>query len=100
VALDQHGRATDMSCFYLDDSGRLMSVLVHAAGAAFTPGKPMRVLDKRYFVQSVGARTYDVSGNGQRFLMIKDDEGAEKRTPTIVVVEHWLEELKLRVPVK
>jgi hypothetical protein len=48
------------------------------------------------------ARTYDVSPDGQRFLMIKAADASDKTsTPTsIVVVEHWFEELKRLVPTK
>jgi serine/threonine protein kinase len=45
-------------------------------------------------------RTYDVSPDGQRFLMIKDSAAAEQpSTPTsLVVVLKWFEELKRRLP--
>ncbi|MHC4327374.1 MAG: protein kinase domain-containing protein [Planctomycetota bacterium] len=42
-------------------------------------------------------RSYDVSGDGQRFLMVK--EGEEKRAATqLIVVLNWFEELKRLVP--
>ena len=48
-------------------------------------------------------RSYDISRDGQRFLMMKaridpDDPLAGLRQ--IVVVQHWLEELKQRVPTR
>ena len=43
------------------------------------------------------ARTFDVSPDGQRFLMIK--EAAAAQAPTMVVVLNWLEELKAKLPV-
>jgi len=48
-----------------------------------------------------GARAYDVSPHGQRFLMIKApaiDAGAV--APALIVVQHWDEELKRLVPTK
>ena len=47
-------------------------------------------------------RSYDVSRDGQRFLMVKDAAaGGPSPTPaSIVVVEHWFEELKAKVPIK
>ena len=44
----------------------------------------------------------DVSLDGQRFLMIKDGATTDdKATPaSMVVVEHWFEELKAKLPVK
>jgi hypothetical protein len=42
---------------------------------------------------------YDVTEDGQRFLLIKRVEGdRESAERTIVIVENWLEELKRLVP--
>jgi hypothetical protein len=58
---------------------------------------PVKLLDGRYYVGGsiyVG-RTYDVSPDGRRFLMMKLDS----MTPTsIVVVLNWTEELKRLLP--
>ena len=45
---------------------------------------------------------YDVSPNGERFLMIKDAASPLKTStpPSIIVVQGWFEELKRRVPTK
>jgi Tol biopolymer transport system component len=40
---------------------------------------------------------YDVSPDGQRFLMLKEDEQAQFATQ-INIVQNWFEELKQRVP--
>ena len=49
---------------------------------------------------SPSLRTYDVSLDGQRFLMIKDAAGPDQSAspPRIVVVQNWLEEVKRLVP--
>jgi serine/threonine protein kinase/Tol biopolymer transport system component len=83
--------------FYLDGSNRLTAVPVQTTGATFSAGNPIRLFDRAY-TTPVGFRTYDVSPDGQRFLMIKEDQNAT--TPGMVVVEHWSEELKARVPTK
>jgi hypothetical protein len=46
-------------------------------------------------------RSYDVSPDGQRFLMIKDS-GADGTVASgsIVVVQHWDQELKRLVPTR
>lgn len=59
------------------------------ASQVFSVGEVKTILADRYVA---GARTYDVSPDGQRFLMILD-AGAE-----IVVVENWFEELRVKVP--
>ena len=46
-------------------------------------------------------RAFDVSADGQRFLMIEQaSKSGQNATvaPSLVVVEHWTEELKARVP--
>lgn len=48
-----------------------------------------------------GDQAYDVSRDGQRFLMIKSaSTGTAGALPTITVVLNWTEELKARVPAK
>ena len=45
---------------------------------------------------------YDISLDGQRFLMIKEGGGADQTAapPQVIVVQHWTEELKRLVPTK
>ena len=47
-------------------------------------------------------RMYDVSADGQRFLMIKEASEADERPPSprIILVHNWFEELKRLVPTK
>jgi serine/threonine-protein kinase len=78
--------------FYLD----LRSNLV-AARVTTTPSfavQSTRVLfNASDFVQtSVSRRNYDVAADGQRFLMVQRADGAKRGE--VVVVEHWLEEVR------
>ena len=43
---------------------------------------------------------YDVTADGQRFLMVREGAGSEGEAApvSIVVVENWVEELKRLVP--
>ncbi len=93
--------------FYLDESGgKLMAVPVQTAGATFSQGNPGKVFDTRYYGPGSGnsGRTYDVSSDGQRFLMIKENaafEQSSNATPaSMVVVLNWFEELKRLAPAK
>jgi len=82
--------------FYLDESNTLMAVPVETSGARFTFGKPAKVFETTY---SGDFYSYDVSPDGQRFLMMKQSEpGDRNRLTSVVVVLNWLEELKQRVP--
>jgi serine/threonine-protein kinase len=82
--------------FYVGPSGAVMSVAVEG-GSTFRSGSPTRLLEGPYFLNAGNkGRTYDVSPDGQRFLMIKVGRGS---APTsIIVVQHWFEELKRLVP--
>jgi eukaryotic-like serine/threonine-protein kinase len=85
--------------FYLDESSALTRIPVRTSGPTFVPGTPTKLFTTRY-VEPNPARHYDVSPDGRRFLMIKNSaEGDPNATPaSMVVVEHWFEELKRRVP--
>ena len=85
--------------FYLMPQGRIMSVPIQS-GPSFVAGNPQRVVDGPYVAPNAG-RTYDVSPNGDRFLMIKDAASTDDTSapPSIIVVQGWFEELKRRVPV-
>lgn len=63
-----------------------------------TVGRPAFLFEDDYF-SFLSRRTYDVAPDGQRFLMITTGDAPEGASPSrMVVVEHWFEELKSRVP--
>ena len=78
--------------FYLDETNSLTAVSVHTSGSAFSTGVPAKVFDARYSTV-LPSRSYDVSSDGRRFLMLKDSPAST----SLVVVEHWFEELKAKV---
>jgi serine/threonine-protein kinase len=86
--------------FYLN-GGAMMAVPVQTK-PGFVAGNPVKLFEGQFYTGQ-NARTYDVSADGQRFLMIKNalaaaaDQGV---TQSMVVVDHWTEELKARVPAK
>ena len=64
----------------------------------FRQGAPELLFRGEFFFQT-GGRTYDVSPDGKRFLMIKASATTvEGSQPDVVMVENWFEELKLIVP--
>jgi len=81
--------------FYLDESSALTVVPVRTSGPTFVAGRPVKVFDTAYFEPNP-ARHYDVSPDGNRFLMVKDSTPRDPNTTpaNMVVVEHWFEELK------
>jgi serine/threonine-protein kinase len=90
---------------YLDREGLLTSVAIPAAPAtALAAGPPVRILNRKYYAGAsllgLDLRAYDISPDGQRFLMIKDPESPLPVTQSanMVVVLNWAEELKARLP--
>jgi serine/threonine-protein kinase len=84
--------------FYIAPGDELMSVPVKL-GNSWTAGTPARLIDAPYFRGGGNdSRMYDVSPDGKRFLMIKPEVSASQPAARIVVVQHWLEELKRLVP--
>jgi serine/threonine-protein kinase len=89
---------------FYESAGALMRVPV-TLGSTFAPGTPTKLFDAPYFFGPtvVGrGRTYDVSADGRRFLMIKEANAADAPAPAarLVLVQHWFDELKQRVPVR
>jgi len=82
--------------FYLDGAGAMTRVPIQTA-PTFSAGTPTTLFDARYF-SGGPARSYDVSPDGQRFLMIK--AAGTEQAPSMVVVLNWLEELKAKLPAK
>lgn len=92
--------------FYRSPDRGVMRVAV-TPGADWTAGTPTSLFaGAAYWLAPVGnaavARTYDVSPDGKRFLMLKNVEPdtPARRAPQIVVVQNWHEELKRLVPTK
>ena len=84
---------------YVSPTGALMSVGVKL-GSTFSATKPSVVVKEGYFTNPPWwGRSYDVSPDGKRFLMIKEG-GPGGTTPpaSLVVVQHWFEDLKRLVP--
>lgn len=88
--------------FYRDFNGAMMAASV-TLGPSFVPGSVVKLFENAGYGGSGpqgSGRTYDLSRDGSRFLMIKaagspDDESS----PSLVVVLNWFEELKRLVPV-
>ena len=75
----------------------LMAVPVDTR-SGFAPGKPARLFDGRYFSSDTGSPAFDVSLDGERFVMI-EARGEGVTTNQINVVFGWSSELNRRVNV-
>jgi serine/threonine-protein kinase len=90
--------------FYAKASGAVMSASVDG-GSTFRASNPTQLFEGPYLMAAaIGGRTYDVSPDGRRFLMIKPVDGGEflpTAAPTsLIIVQNWTEELKRLVPTK
>jgi hypothetical protein len=93
---------TAQELVYVSPTGALMRVGVERGlpWAATTP--TLLVKEGYYSPGGRPGRTYDISPDGQRFLLIKERGGADQTAapPQIIVVQHWVEDLRRLVPTK
>jgi serine/threonine-protein kinase len=87
--------------FYQDPDGRVMSVPVQTGAdrADFVYGAPTTVVEGRFVTAAAFDRTYDVSPDGNRFLVIRDAYDSGGGPPVqLNLILNWGEELKVFVP--
>ena len=87
--------------FFVARDGSLMAVRGDARGSSWKrEGSPVRVVQGPYItIGGLSSRNYDVSGDGKRFLMVKQPANPAA-APQIIVVQNWTEELQQRVPTR
>lgn len=89
--------------FFRTEAG-VMGVPVQTGGTDFSAGRPTLIVQGDYRTPSSAAgRTYDVTSDGERFLLIRANAGHDPNDPfagatRLHVVLNWLEELRARVP--
>ena len=76
--------------------GNKMMVVELSGSVNLTLSQPRQLFDQRYVFQNVSLANYDVSPDGQRFVMVKDEAGSGR----LNVVLNWTEELKRLVPTR
>ena len=86
--------------FYISRAGAVMRVGVERSGT-WSSTTPTVLIKEGYLTMPTGnpGRAYDVSADGQRFLMIKAGNTANTTAPQLIVIQNWAEELKRLVPV-
>jgi hypothetical protein len=89
--------------FYLDTSSRRLTVVpVDTTQASFVFQPGAELFDVGGYPLFVG-RGYDVAPDGQRFLFIRPDSAGatgDAPPPQVVIVEHFLDDVKRLVPTK
>ena len=79
--------------YYLAPGAKLMAVGVQTE-PSFAAGNAEIVLGGRYY-EGPFARNYDISPDGKRYLMVKENAGDSTE---FTLVQNWFEELKRLVP--
>jgi len=79
-------------------SGDKMMAVEIATQPSFAAGKPRMLFEGQYQLTPGAFPNYDVSPDGQSFLMLKPSEQAQAAPTQINVVLNWFEELKQKVP--
>lgn len=86
--------------FYMDyeRSGHVGMMAVHIApGARFKFGQPRRLFEGDYETE-VPLRSYDVTPDGQHFIMLRNEPLPDQRVTKLTVVLNWFDELRRRAP--
>ena len=79
-------------------SGNKMMAVDITTQPGFSAGKPQMLFEGPYRTGGLAMPNYDVSLDGQHFLMVKGSEQAQAAATQINVVLNWFEELKQKVP--
>ena len=79
-------------------NGEQMMAVEITTEPTFSAGTPRLLFEGTYLSGTVFLAYYDVSPDGQRFLMVQASEQQASDPTQINVVLNWFEELKQRVP--
>jgi serine/threonine-protein kinase len=85
--------------FYQRGDGAMMAATVDSppGSSAFSVGTPTMLFTGQYYAVQAG-RSYDVSPDGRRFLMLKNNTSQAASPTQLWVVQNWFQELERLVP--
>lgn len=66
--------------------------------SGFSTGKPRLLFERAGYWQGAPIRGYDLSRDGQRFLMVKKEQRKPQPVTEMILVQNWFEELKEKLP--
>jgi hypothetical protein len=64
------------------------------AGAGFSVSKPKLLFEQLGYARGVPIRGWDISRDGERFLMVKFEERKAQPLTEMVLVQNWIEEVR------
>jgi len=83
--------------YWSNDDQRVWVVDVRNDGG-FSASKPRLLFKAPEFSLGIPARSWDISLDGQRFLMVKEEERKPQPVTEMILVMNWFEELKHLAP--
>lgn len=84
--------------FFRSNNGRQIWAAEVQTEPSFSVGKPRLLFEKRGLSHSTPIRSYDISLDDQRFLMVRGEEGESQPVTEMILIQNWFEELKRLVP--
>jgi serine/threonine-protein kinase len=92
--------ANGKELFYFRPSDTIMAVPVTTDGVTFAFDNPVVAVKANLAAGLPNGRTYAVSADGKRFLVIKNAAQGPTISPQLVIVLNWVDELKRLVPTR
>ena len=89
--------------FFVNSNREMVAVPVTVAGASLQLGERktlFRLRDEYYLTEQENYTPFDISPDGQRFLMARQVRAAERERGTLLFVDNWFEELRQKVSKK
>jgi hypothetical protein len=68
------------------------------SGSGFAVSKPRLLFEKIGYGTNAPVRSWDISLDGQRFLMVKLEERKPQPITEMIFIQNWFEELKSLFP--
>jgi serine/threonine-protein kinase len=84
--------------FYRSKGGDQVWVVEVRTDGGFSPSKPRLLFDRPGYSEGSPIRGYDLSRDGQRFLMVKREQRKPTPVTEMILVQNWFEELKQKLP--
>jgi predicted Ser/Thr protein kinase len=84
--------------FYRSMDGQKLWVVDIRTDGGLSPSKPHLVFEKAGYVPAGPHRGWDISLDGQRFLMVKEQEMNPQPVTEMILVQNWFKELKRLCP--
>ncbi len=82
----------------MDGEGQMVAAMISSGTAFRVESREQLFLYQQEYSSSPITRMYDITGDDQRFLMVRPFGSGDESPSELIVVENFVEELKERVP--